>query len=99
MKIDLVKFGKTLTSRDSGQEAYKAVQPQLNNLRKDEELILDFAGINTFTPSWGDEFITNLHKQFGKRLILANTENPSVKATLPLLEEIHRVKFETGKLS
>jgi len=99
MKIDLVKFGKTLTSRDSGQEAFKAVQPQLKNLGKDEELILDLAGVNTFTPSWGDEFITNLQKQFGERLILVNTENPSVQATLQLLEEIHQIKFETRELS
>jgi len=93
MKIDLVKFGKTLTSRDSGQEAYKAVQPQLARLKDNEQLELDFAEVNTFTPSWGDEFITNLHQRYGDRLILVNTDNPSVKATLELLAEIRKIDF------
>jgi hypothetical protein len=93
MKIELKKFGKTLTSRDSGQEALKAAQKQLETLKDGDDLVLDFSGVNTFTPSWGDEFITALHHRYGKRLILINTKNPSVVATLELLAEIHKIKF------
>ena len=75
MKIEIKKFGKTLTSRDSGQEAFKAVQKSLEGLKADEALELDFAGVNTFTPSWGDEFITALQHRYGRRLILINTKN------------------------
>ncbi len=93
MKIEIKKFGKTLTSRDSGQEAYKAVQKQLEELKKDEELVLDFAGVNTFTPSWGDEFITPLHNLYKQRLVLIKSQNPSIAATLELLTEIYQTEF------
>ena len=93
MIIELKKFGTTLTSRDSGNEAYKAIQPLLSNLKDDEELILDFEGIDTFSPSWGDEFITALFKKYQDRLKLQTTDNLSVKATLDLLSEINKVDF------
>jgi hypothetical protein len=51
----------------------------------------------TFTPSWGDEFLTPLQKRYGKNLTLRNTENSSVQATLQLLEEINKEKFEIEK--
>jgi len=93
MKIKLKKFGKTLTSRDSGREAYKAIQKQLEEIKNDQKIILDFSGVNTFTPSWGDEFITNLSRKFGQNLVLIKSENPSVIATLELLSEIHNIEF------
>ncbi|MFH0951792.1 MAG: STAS-like domain-containing protein [Patescibacteria group bacterium] len=93
MKIEVRKFGKTLTSRDSGQEAYKAIHKKLEELKKGEDLILDFSGINTFTPSWGDEFISPLVGLYGQKLVLINTKNSSVMATLELLAEIYRIKF------
>jgi len=47
----------------------------------------------TFTPSWGDEFLSPLLDMFQGRLILKNTDNLSVQATLKLLEKIHKVNF------
>ena len=91
--IYLKKFGTTLVSRQAGREAFAALQLQLKNLRENENLELDFEGVITFSPSWGDEFLSPLLKQYGKRLILINTDNISVKATLELLEEIHSYKF------
>lgn len=93
MTIELKKFGLTLTSRDDGREARAAFQPSLQAVAADEKIEVDFSGVNTLSPSWGDEFLTPLLKTFGHRLILANTSNPSARATLDLLEKIHGLKF------
>lgn len=86
----LAKFGTTLTSRQLGKEAYAAFQPHLGELTEGEKLEIDFEGVNTFSPSWGDEFLTPLVETFGDRVILINTQNPSVMATLKLLESINK---------
>ena len=88
MKIELKKIGNMLTSRQDGREALAALSPQLQNLVESEQIEIDFAGVVTFTPSWADEFVTKLVKQFGDRVVLNNTNNPSVKATLDLLEKL-----------
>lgn len=93
MDIQLKKFGTTLVSRQSGQESYNAFKPTIDSVKKGEDVFVDFEGVITFTPSWGDEFLTPLQKVFGKNFKLKNTENPSVKSTLELLEDIHGFKF------
>ncbi len=94
MKAELKKFGTTLISRQNGREAFAAFQPQIANLHENENLELDFEGVITFSPSWGDEFLSPLVKQYGARLVLINTSNPSVKATLELLEKINQILFK-----
>ncbi len=89
MKIELKKFGNILTSRQDGREALAALNPKLQNLAESEQIEIDFEGVVTFTPSWADEFITKLVEQFGDRVVLNNTNNPSVKATLDLLERLN----------
>ena len=93
MLIELKKFGTTLTSRDDGREAYSAMQPTFKNIGVDESVEIDFRGVNTFTPSWGDEFITPLFKNFGDRLVLRHLENPSVKVTLSTIEEVNKINL------
>ncbi len=88
MIIKINKFGTTLTSRQDGKEAYSAFKNTLNSIAKDEKVEIDFAGVITFTPSWADEFITPILIQFSDKVTLNNTDNPSVKATLELLESI-----------
>jgi hypothetical protein len=94
MKIELKKFGTTLISRQNGREAFTAFQTQLSALAENENLELDFDGVITFSPSWGDEFLSPLLKKYDTRLILMNTSNPSVKATLELLESINQQPFK-----
>ncbi len=93
MIIYLKKFGTTLTGRQFGKESFSAFLPSLRNIKKDETVEVDFEGVVTFTPSWGDEFLSPLFDKFKNRLILKNTENPSVQATLKLLEKIHGKKI------
>ncbi len=93
MNIDLKKFGTTLNGRQFGREALLAFKPSLKGVEKDEEIIVDFAGVITFTPSWGDEFLGFLYREYGNRLKFKNADNPSVKATLKVLERIYGSSF------
>lgn len=83
-----------LISRQSGKEAYLAFKPILQNVTKDEQIEVDFSGVDTFSPSWGDEFLTPLINEFGEKVILSNTNNPSVKVTLELLTELEAKHFK-----
>ena len=93
MRIELKKFGTTLISRQSGKEAFSAFQSSMSLVKQDEIIEVDFDGVITFSPSWGDEFLTPLYNHFGDRLILFPTNNPSVKITIELLEDINKRQF------
>lgn len=94
MNINLSKFGSVLTSRQAGREAYAAFLPILATMNENEDMLVDFYGVSTFSPSWGDEFLTPLQKQLGGRLILKNTNNPSVLLTITMLEKVNGHKFK-----
>jgi len=94
MIIFFKKFGTTLNGRQFGRESFAAFDSSIENIGKDENVIVDFDGVVTFTPSWGDEFLNPLVSKFGKRLILKNTKNPSVQASLKILEEVYKKKFK-----
>ena len=94
MQIQLEKFGTTLVSRQQGKEAYAAFLPSLKSVEADERVEVDFLGVTTFSPSWGDEFLSPLLAKYGDHLKLANIgKNPSVLLTIQLLERIHGTKF------
>lgn len=95
MKIELKKFGTTLTSRQLGKEAFAAFQPVLRDVDDSEIIEVDFDGVNTFSPSWGAEFLVPLRKIYSDRFFLKSTDNLSVKITLELLESISKQKFQT----
>ena len=94
MKIELKKFGDLLLSRQNGREAFAAFQSQLTLLGENENLELDFEGVITFSPSWGDEFLSPLRDQLGDRLILLPSDNLSVHATLRILQEANKRSFK-----
>lgn len=87
-----------MNSRQFGKESFAAFESSLKDVKDNEEVILDFEGVVTFTPSWGDEFLGPLFNRFGERLTLKNTENPSVQATLKLLEKIYGKNFKRFKM-
>lgn len=95
MKLQLEKFGKTLISRELGSEAFKAFQPTLREFSKNEELEIDFTGVLTFSPSWADEFLSPLLDLLGDRLLLLQSDNLSVQATLKILCEVNKKPFKT----
>lgn len=94
MIIQLKNFGVTLVSRQSGREAWLAFAHQLKNIPPHEPIEIDFDGVNTFSPSWADEFLTPLFRFGGKRLKLKKSDNLSVQATIGLLAETSGMKFE-----
>lgn len=87
MIIQLNKFGTTLVSRPSGKEAWLAFQSILKNISEEEEVIVDFQDVVVLTPSWADEFLTPLKNRFKEQVKLRNINNPSVTATLSILEK------------
>ena len=93
MIIELKKFGTTLISRQAGKEAFAAFQSSLNEIPEGEDVTVDFKGVITFSPSWGDEFLTPLVQRYANHFKLVNTENSSVKATLEILEKSNSIKF------
>jgi len=82
-----------LNGRQFGKESLAAFESSLRDIKDDEKIIVDFEGVVTFTPSWGDEFLGPLFNRFGEQLVLKNTENPSVQATLKLLGRIYEKDF------
>ena len=92
MRVHLNKFGTILVFRQNGKEAFAVFQPTLKELKDNEKLELDFEGVATLSPSWGDEFLSPLLQTYGDRLVLLNTTNLSVKATLELLESVNNNK-------
>lgn len=86
MVIALKKFGEFLISRPAGREAYLAAKAY-SFPQKKEAIVVDFDGVKGITPSWADEFLTPLQRDFPGKVSFVNTENPSVKATLEILSD------------
>jgi hypothetical protein len=80
--IYLKKFGTVLVSRPAGLEAFQAIRPSLD---ASQPTAVDFDGVLTVTPSWFDEFLTNLADYFAGKVELLSTENASVRVMLPVL--------------
>ncbi len=80
--IHLEKFGKVLISRPAGLEAFNAIRPTLD---ASEPMQVDFKGVLAVTPSWFDEFLTNLAEYAAGDVMLLPTSNASVLAALPVL--------------
>jgi len=97
MKIEIRKFGSLLTSRQAGKEALAAFEPSLKDVSENEEVLIDFEGTMTFSPSWGDEFLTPLAKRYGDRFKLMDSKNSSVIGTIETLEEANNFKFNRIK--
>ena len=85
MRIELKKFGKVLTSRPMGKEAFAAIRPTLDP--NADVVEIDFDGVISLSPSWADEFFTALKNMYGNRIKYLPTNNPSVVETLKILEE------------
>ena len=85
--IELNKFGRVLVSRPAGLESFNAIRPTLS---QDDTVAIDFDGVLTVTPSWLDEFLTNLADYVGGNVELLPTKNASVLAALPVLAEARK---------
>lgn len=88
MIIEMRKFGEILNSRPSGREAFLAFRPRLlHDLQPEEAILVDFEGIKVLTPSFADEFVTPLVRQYQGKLSFQNTRNITVRKTLEFLSQ------------
>lgn len=87
MVIKISQFGTLLISRPAGRDAYLAAKSYLLN-QSDQVIELDFSGVQVVAPSWLDEFITPIRQEFGSKVRLSHTVNPSVKASLEILQTL-----------
>ena len=86
MTLSIGKFGEVLMSRPAGKDAFLLAKAySLNNMQKDDEIILDFNDVKVLTPSWADEFISGIKSTYPNKLSVVNTSNESVKASLDIL--------------
>ena len=87
MNIEIKKFGNLLISRPAGKEAFlAALAYTFPDTENPQDIVIDFAGVNVLAPSWADEFLTPLRSRYPKaNFRTVNTENPSVAATLKIL--------------
>lgn len=86
MKIEIKKFGTILVSRPAGREAFLAAKAYLLKPVPKETIELDFAGVDVLGPSWADEFISGLKKNYANPLKTLPTENASVIESLKILK-------------
>jgi len=88
MLVEMKNFGDILMSRPAGREAFLMAKAYaFKEIMRDEEIILDFDGIKVLAPSWADEFILGMKKEYPNTIQYLNTENPSVKASLKAVLE------------
>jgi len=88
MEIKVTNFGDILMSRPAGREAFLMAKSYVfKELKANEIITLDFDGIKVLAPSWADEFLSGLKREFSNEVQYINTENPSVKASLKTVLE------------
>ncbi|OGH73354.1 MAG: hypothetical protein A3C90_03165 [Candidatus Magasanikbacteria bacterium RIFCSPHIGHO2_02_FULL_51_14] len=88
MTIELKKFGRILTSRPAGRDAWLAAQAYILRGKKPSEKIrVDFDGVNVLTPSWADEFLSPLFAAYPNQVELIPSKNPTVIAALEFVRK------------
>lgn len=86
MIIRLSQFGTLLISRPAGREAYLVAKAYILP-SQDENIEIDFSDVKVVTPSWLDEFLTPIKKEYGERVKLFPTTNSTVIASLAIIEK------------
>ena len=62
MNVKYNKYGKSLGTREMGQELRMQVEESINNT---ENIVFDFAGIDIISHSYADEIFGKLIKKYG----------------------------------
>lgn len=87
MKLKLSKFGNILSSRPAGKDAWLSARAYIfSGLKPEEKIEVDFSGVSVLSPSWAEEFLVQLKKNYIGRVSFLPSDNPSVKASLEIIE-------------
>ncbi|MBA4319491.1 MAG: DUF4325 domain-containing protein, partial [Flavobacterium sp.] len=72
MFIELKKFGKVLSSRPSGREAFLSAKAYILPQKKSDDAVIeiDFNGVDVLSPSWADEFLTPIVEEYKNKVKL-----------------------------
>ena len=83
MEVKVSNFGDILISRPAGREAFLMAKAYVfKNIKTGETIVLDFDQVKVLAPSWADEFVSGIQRDYENEVQYINTENPSVKASL-----------------
>ena len=90
MLLEMKKFGNILNSRPAGMEAVLRAKQIINGSDVSEPIVLDFIEVEVLTPSFADEFISGIRKNYQNRKIIIQgyTNNLVLKETLSALHLI-----------
>lgn len=95
----LAKFGKQLSTRQRGQEAYETLVRELTNIPKEGALIIDCTGVVMMNSSFGDQALGVLLENikaghFGaKKVYFTGAINNVVDLCLDRIAEIRGVEI------
>ena len=71
MVIPISNFGDILMSRPAGREAFLMAKAYVfNEIKENDDIILDFDRIKVLAPSWADEFITGMKNPVASHEVL-----------------------------
>jgi len=84
------KFGNILNSRPAGMEAVLRAKQIINGSDVSDPIVLDFVEVEVLTPSFADEFVSGIKKNYQNRKIIIQgyTNNLVLKETLSALHLI-----------
>lgn len=83
----MVKFGKLLNSRPAGREAGLRIVQIVNGSTEQEDIILDFGGVEILTPSFADELLHFLWRKYGREKVkIENAQTLTVADSLKAIE-------------
>ena len=86
MRIKLKRFGNILNSRPAGREA-ALVLKAYQKPAEDEKIEIDFEGVVSVGPSWLDEVLSELRREYGRdRVICLPSKNLSVIESLKVID-------------
>ena len=90
MLLEMKKFGNILNSRPAGMEAVLRAKQIIKGSDVSEPIVLDFIEVEVLTPSFADEFISGIRKNYQNRKIIIQgyTNNLVLKETLSALHLI-----------
>jgi len=97
--IKLLQFGKQLSGREEGQEAYEILVKELASLPKQGILLIDLSDVIMMNSSFGDQalgvLLENIQQgHFGaKKVFFTGTINPVVNSCLDRIAEIRKVEI------
>ena len=83
----MIKFGTLVKGRPTGREAALRIVQIINGSAGQEDIVLNFAGVEILTPSFADEILHTLWNKYGvERVKIENTTTSTVADSIRAIE-------------